>query len=231
MRIDLFLLTIFFAQHLWGQATGFPELSTIAHLDAPDVTVIKKLYSDRCKYFFVSNRNGSLDTLLFYQPGTTAAGLSVDTTFRISAKQFDKKGRPEIIITWSEFFDSSPADTGMFREYHSVIQIWDLDQQKRLLYDNPVHSTSVRGYSVVDTFDMNGQPVQKELFHTHNCFYEYEIGLLVKRRLEIKHIKTNFSGLCSQPVTKEGGYILRDGKFVPPKRNRKKYRVDYYLPQ
>jgi hypothetical protein len=239
MKHNYIILTLCFAilwQNIVGQISsngqrGVIESKVILQSTIPTIKIVKEIYRgcNRCsKYFLVKENN---DSLIIYNPGSEAYGQMFDSTCKVEFNQFDGKGLPEIIISWTIADRYYPSDTTVFQPIHSFIQIWNIDKNKRIFYDVNLYSGSTSSYELKDTIDINGERITKETkYKTDNCYYSYEISFSKINRLIIQNTKTIFNGACTQPESKEGVYILKGDKFVPLEKDRKKYRPNYCLP-
>ena len=236
-NIILILSFAVFSQNIFGQISsnrkkGVIESKVILQLSIPSLKIVKEIYNgcNNCSKYFLVKEN--IDSLLIYNPGSEEYGQMFDSTCKVELKQFDGKGLPEIIISWVITDRYYPADTSVFQPIQSFIQIWNIDKKKRLFYDLNVYSYSSSSYELKDTIDVNGERIKIETkYKTDNCYYEYDILLSKNHQLIIQNTRTNFIGACTQPESKEGIYILQGDKFIPLKKDRKKYRKNYCLPR
>jgi hypothetical protein len=192
---------------------------TITENDSLNIKIIKRI-DDFNYYLLEANNNQSIDTI---EIDLNDDGFYEIVSCDIQAKQLDGKGRKEIIIE-TELSFSYSAGLNSGETTMNVLQIWNLDSQKKMFNAEKFNLYSGSTGEFSDDFEVVDTDT---VFYRHACFIEcvfsyelefYENSELTK--LLVKNLKKSgdtdchdFIPECEEPDHKEGTYEIRNGIY------------------
>jgi len=174
------------------------------------------------KYFLTAlNKKNTIDTI---QIDLNEDGFYDIIDCELSSKQLDGKGRNEVVID-AVLNHRHGAGLNGVEVTRNVVQIWNLDNKKKIFSTTKSYFISGTAGEFLDEFDI----VDNDTIYIHEachfeCSYKYEIEFIDNSKtikIMIKNLNSTFDNQCStyefeceKPDHNQGLYVIKNGIYT-----------------